>query len=94
MTLTHRSVLNLLAGGERVEAIESDVKRCALWARLSPDKAARDPAEIGAEVIATVMLRWQCILDSDDSITTRCTATPPRWRWPPQCTSRGSHPSR
>ncbi len=70
MILTHRNVLNHLAGGELVEAIESDVKRCALWARLSPDKAAREPAEIGAEVIATLMLRWQCILDSDDSITT------------------------
>lgn len=70
MTITHRNVLNHLAGGELVEAIESDVKRCALWARLSPDKAAREQAEIGAEVIATLMLRWQCILDSDDSITT------------------------
>lgn len=69
MTITYRSVLNHLAGGELVEAIESDVKRCALWARLAPDKAARDPAEIGAEVIPTLMLRWQCILESGDSIT-------------------------
>ena len=51
MTITHRSVLNHLAGDELVEAIEADVKRCALWARLAPDKAARDPTEIGAEAV-------------------------------------------
>lgn len=70
MAITHRSILNQLAGGELVEAVEHDVKQCALRARLSPDKAARAQAEIGAEVIETLMLRWQCILDSDDTITT------------------------
>ncbi|MCF7749595.1 hypothetical protein KQ945_02470 [Bacillus subtilis subsp. subtilis] len=70
MPMTHRSILNQLAGGVLVEAIENDVKRCARWARLSPDKAARAQAEIGADVIDTLMLRWQGVLDSDDTVAT------------------------
>ncbi|MBK0011328.1 hypothetical protein [Stenotrophomonas sp. S41] len=65
MAIKHLDVLKLLAAAGLVEAIDGDVKRCALWARLPPEAAEREPAKIGAEVIENVLLRWNCILQAD-----------------------------
>lgn len=65
MAIKHLDVLKLLAAAGLVEAIDGDVKRCAHWARLGPEAAAREPAQIGTEVIENVLLRWNCILQAD-----------------------------
>ena len=65
MAIKHLDVLKLLAAAGLVEAIDGDVKRCAHRARLGPEAAAREPAQIGAEVIENVLLRWNCILHAD-----------------------------
>lgn len=62
MAIKHQDVLKLLAAAKLVQAVDSDVKRCAHWARLGPHAATREPAQIGTEVIETLMLRWNCIL--------------------------------
>ncbi|AWH24485.1 hypothetical protein [Stenotrophomonas sp. YAU14D1_LEIMI4_1] len=67
MAIKHPDVLKLLAAANLVEAIDSDVKRCAHWARLAPQAAERAQAQIGAEVIGTVLLRWNCILHAAPS---------------------------
>lgn len=65
MAIKHLDVLKLLAAAGLVEAIDGDVRRCALWARLPPEAAEREPAQIGAEVMENVLLRWNCILQAD-----------------------------
>lgn len=70
MPITHRSLLKLIAGGELVDAIEMDVKHCAHRARLGPDTVTLSAQVIGERVIDTLMPRWQCILDSDDTVST------------------------
>ena len=70
MPITHRSILNQLAAADLVDAIERDVKYCARWARTGPDATALSQAIIGDGIIDTLLLRWQCVLDRDDTAAT------------------------
>lgn len=65
MAIKHLDVLKLLAATDLVAAIDGDVKHCSRKARLPPEAATCEPAQIGAEVIANVLLRWNCILQAD-----------------------------
>lgn len=65
MAIKHQDVPRLLAADELVEAIDHDVRYCALWARLPPEAASLPPAQIGADVIDAVLLRWNCALQAD-----------------------------
>ena len=70
MSITHRSILQQLAGGDLVDAIERDVKHCVRRARSGPDPAAHSQATIGEGIVETLLTRWRCILDSDDTVAT------------------------
>jgi len=70
MSITHRSILQQLAGGDLVDAIERDVKHCVRRARSGPDPAAHSQATIGEVVVDTLLMRWHHILDSDDTVAT------------------------
>ncbi|WP_369938937.1 hypothetical protein [Xanthomonas medicagonis] len=67
MAIKHQDVLRLLAADGLVEAIDHDVRYCALMARLPPEAASLQPAQIGADVIDAVLLRWNCALQADPS---------------------------
>lgn len=70
MPITHRSILNQLAAADLVDAIERDVKHCVRWARTGPDATQLSQAIIGDGIIDTLLLRWQCVLDRDNTAAT------------------------
>jgi hypothetical protein len=67
MAIKHQDVLRLLAADGLVEAIDHDVRYCARMTRLPPEAASLQPAQIGADVIDAVLLRWNCALQADPS---------------------------